>query len=217
MSQSAIPPDLAKIKQHIETTTHALNTNIAYSTTAQLASWIERILVWNKKIDLTAARNLDELVDLCIADALVISQHIEKGLRVVDVGSGAGAPGLPLAILRPDLHLTLVEPIAKRVSFLRTVIGGSQITATVERKRGEELDTGCWDVALSRATLGPDAWLELGSRLVRDNGLIAVLLARKDPPSHASAIMKEEDAYAWPLTGTARRIQWYQRCAETVA
>ncbi|WP_436623600.1 RsmG family class I SAM-dependent methyltransferase [Sorangium sp. So ce136] len=58
-----------------------------------------------------------------LADARLLSEHVPEGRRVVDIGAEAGTPGLPLALLRPDLDVTLVEPLQKRVAFLRTATG----------------------------------------------------------------------------------------------
>src|SRR5207244_4408464 len=108
-----------------------------------------------------AARGGDELVDLMLADALVLATRLAPGARVVDVGTGAGAPGLAIALARPDLVVTLCEPLAKRVSFLRTVLGTvGRTDVTLVAKRGEELAADAWDVAMARATLAPPSWLE---------------------------------------------------------
>src|SRR5258706_10248738 len=90
---------------------------------AQVADWLDLVATWNAKVDLTAARSPEELVDLMLADALVLARREPPGRNVVDVGSGAGGPGLALHFARPDLSLTLVEPLQKRVSFLRTGSG----------------------------------------------------------------------------------------------
>ena len=200
-----------EIQQRIDTITRILDVTIPSAALDQLARWIEQVLTWNQRIDLTAARTLDELVDLCLADAIEISKTIAEGLSIVDIGTGAGAPGLPLAILRPDLNITLVEPLAKRVAFLRTVIGSLHITATVEKKKGEQLLDRTFDIAVSRATLNPTAWLSLGLRLVNKQGRVAVLLARKEAPQVEGIVMHEETTYTWPLTQASRRLLWYQR------
>src|SRR4051812_10341863 len=90
---------------------------------SSIATWLGLVKSWNARIDLTAAKTDRELVDLMVADALILSTRIDPEQRVVDIGTGAGAPGFALALLRPDLKVTLVEPLAKRVSFLRTAIG----------------------------------------------------------------------------------------------
>jgi 16S rRNA (guanine527-N7)-methyltransferase len=179
---------------------------------AGIHTWLERLQEWNARIDLTAARSDDELVDLMLADAIVLSAQIPAGARLVDVGTGAGAPGLALALLRDDLRVTLVEPAGKRVSFLRTVLGAvGRADVTVERGRGEDLaGSRSWDVATSRATLAPAPWLELGTTLVAPGGHVWVLLASGAPPAHSRASIDAESPYLWPLTRAERRAVSYR-------
>ena len=97
------------------------------ATIGAVARLLDLVVAWNAKVDLTAARDADELVDLFLADALILAKlrPAISGLDWVDVGSGAGAPAIPLALLVPELELTLVEPKAKRVAFLRSALGAS--------------------------------------------------------------------------------------------
>jgi 16S rRNA (guanine527-N7)-methyltransferase len=175
-----------------------------------LEAWIGLLCEWNARIDLTAARSGPELVDLMLADALVLAPRIAAGARVVDVGAGAGAPGLALALARPDLSVTLCEPLAKRTSFLRTVLGTvGRSNVVIERARGEDL-AGAWNVATSRATLAPAAWARLGAKLAKDTW---VLLAKEEPPEVDGARIAEEMRYEWPETGAQRRAIRYERIA----
>jgi len=166
-------------------------------------------------MDLTAARGEDELADLMLADAFVLSSRIAPGARVVDVGSGAGAPGLPLALVRPDLRVTMVEPLAKRASFLRTVLGTLDRTdVALLRERGEPVAArvpGTFDVAMSRATLPPPAWLALGTAMVAPGGSVWVLLAREPAPELPGWEVSDDVTYTWPRTGVARRAVRYAR------
>ena len=177
---------------------------------APLARWLELLAEWNKRIDLTAARTEAELTDLMLADAQTLARNIGPSLRVVDVGTGAGAPGLPLALLRPDLELTLVEPLAKRTSFLRTVVGTiGRTDVTILRERGEALaarSPNAFDVAISRATLSPADWIPLALRLAP---AAWALLAREEPPEVAGARIDADVAYTWPATGAQRRAVRY--------
>jgi 16S rRNA (guanine527-N7)-methyltransferase len=174
--------------------------------------WLERLQEWNARIDLTAARSPEELVDLMLADALVLAARIPRDARVVDVGTGAGAPGLALALVRDDLRVTLVEPLAKRTSFLRTVLGAlGRSDVTIERARGEAFaGRRAWDVAVSRATVAPPAWLDLGTTLAAPGGAVWVLLAKDPPPMHPRVAIAWDHAYAWPLTGAERRAVSYR-------
>ena len=179
---------------------------IAEAARPSLSTWLKLLREWNARIDLTAARNEDELLDLMLADAAMLAETIPRGGSVVDVGSGAGAPGLPLALMRPDLRVTLVEPLVKRVSFLRTVVGTlARTDIQISRAKSNEVKTDAFDVAISRATLGPEAWLPEGLRMAKTAW---VLLAQGDPPAGAIA---EEKAYVWPLTGASRRAIRYER------
>jgi 16S rRNA (guanine527-N7)-methyltransferase len=119
----------------------------------KLLCYLDELVTWNARVDLTAARSAEELVDLTLADAWMLAHAGPEG-HWVDVGAGAGAPGLVLAVLRPDWSVTLVEPRGKRVSFLRTIAGrlGAD-NVQVVRARGETLGDGGWDVAVSRATM----------------------------------------------------------------
>src|SRR5579859_5523939 len=147
-----------------------VGTPLAPEVERALATWLDTLVEWNRRIDLTAARSEAEFIDLMIADALVLAGRVPGRARVVDVGTGAGAPGLALAMMRPDLEVTLVEPMAKRTAFLRTVLAAAaREDVRLEPGKAEALATRSpgFDVAIARATLPPAKWLALGLRLVR--------------------------------------------------
>ncbi|HET9932196.1 MAG TPA: RsmG family class I SAM-dependent methyltransferase [Polyangiaceae bacterium] len=183
----------------------------------QLLLWTTRVLEWNQRIDLTAARSHDELVDLLVADAAAIAMVGAGRLSGawVDVGSGAGGPGLGLALLVPESSLTLVEPKAKRVAFLRSVLGELAVSRVrVQRARSDELPSGTFDGALSRATFSPGEWLKEGARLARTH--VWVLLAQAEAPPATEFRPVLDHRYVWPLTGAERRLVLYVR-ADDVA
>jgi 16S rRNA (guanine527-N7)-methyltransferase len=172
--------------EEIAAEAHAVDPALALQ---QIVGWLELVRTWNRKIDLTAAKTEIELAELGVRDAWEIAGRIARdGGGVVDVGSGFGAPGIPVAILRPDLEVKLVEPLGKRATFLRNVIGTLGLTARVEvmETKGEQVaQAGIeFDTAISRATLSPEEWLALGERLA-PHGEVVALLARDPPPDHA--------------------------------
>lgn len=174
--------------------------------------WLDLLREWNKRMDLTAARDDDELFDLMLADALALAPRIAQKARVVDVGCGAGAPGLALALVRPDLAVTLVEPLTKRIAFLRTVLGTLGRTDIVlAKEKGDATaarNPGGWHVAISRATLAPAEWIPLGLRLAPTAW---ALLAKDDAPPVEGARTTEDFGYTWPLTQATRRLVRYER------
>jgi len=183
-----------------------------------LDAYLCELRAWGARLDLVAPRDQDEFLDLALWDAAVVAR--EEALRgravdrIVDVGSGGGAPGIPLAIflsaLRGGGQVTLVEPRTKRVSFLRTVAGRLR-TAELEvvRARSDELPEGGYDVAISRATLAPEEWLVEGGRLAR--GAVWVLLARGQDPTLARWSVDRALDYAWPLGKQQRRALRFAR------
>ena len=89
----------------------------------KLATLVELLAKWNNALNLTAIREIDKMVVLHILDSAVVSPLIsDKGKNIADVGTGAGFPGLVLAILNPDKKFTLIDSIAKKLSFVRTAM-----------------------------------------------------------------------------------------------
>ncbi len=209
------PPSPAALQTLASQAAADLGLPLAPDSAVKLACWLQLLYAWNQRIDLTAARSPEELVDLCVADAAMLAQHAPAGATVVDIGSGAGAPGLPLAILRPDLRLTLVEPAAKRVAFLRTVVGSLQLDVTIMRERVERIvpPEPRWQLAVSRATLEPAAWLDTAVDLIASAATVAVLLARQAAPANPAMELAQTVDYVWPHTGVARRLCLYRRAA----
>lgn len=196
-SSSDVVPEGQRAVEDLAAHVHAVDANEA---TTKLVGWLELVRTWNRKIDLTAAKTDEDLAELGLKDAMQIAGRIARdGGGVVDVGSGFGAPGLAVAILRPDLEVKLCEPLAKRASFLRNVIATLNLLERVEvlESRGEQLaDAGMqFDAAISRATLSPAEWLTLGDRLA-PTGDVVVLLARDPEPTVAERHIAWRVSYA---------------------
>jgi 16S rRNA (guanine527-N7)-methyltransferase len=184
----------------------------------RVARLLDLVALWNARVDLTAARDERELCDLYLVDALVLAARVRRaapgsGLPEtwLDVGSGAGAPGLVLQLLEPELPLTLVEPRLKRIAFLRTAVGTLGVKTSLKEQRSDALADHCADVAVSRATFSPEEWLAEGARLARRR--VWVLLARATTPALVGWRVAEELEYRWPLTGVSRRAVAFERIA----
>lgn len=162
---------------------------------AGLAQYAASLLRWNERINLTAVQSIDTLVAEHFTDAFALALALEHPARAIDIGSGGGLPAIPLALLRAGLTVELVEPIAKKAAFLRTAIRelGLGDRVLVRVGRGEAVaqaiakqTLAAFDVAMSRATLAPDRWLALGTRLVRPGGRVFALTAADALPSKAN-------------------------------
>lgn len=86
----------------------------------QLIDYVALLHKWNKAYNLTSVRDPEEMLVRHILDSIVVEPYLE-GSRFIDVGTGPGLPGIPLAIVRPDAHFTLLDSLGKRVRFLRQV------------------------------------------------------------------------------------------------
>lgn len=170
---------------------------------------------WNARTDLTSASDERSLDEVLFGDARVLADRalVAEGARLVDVGAGAGAPSIPLALLRPDVDVTLVEPRRKRVAFLRTAIGtlslerrARVVEARIDPER-PSVPGAPFDVALSRATFPPDRWLEVGGRLAPR---VLVLTATSEPPgAPAGWQVRAHRDYGVPSTGAPRAVTLY--------
>ncbi|MEY7971802.1 16S rRNA (guanine(527)-N(7))-methyltransferase RsmG [Saccharomonospora xinjiangensis] len=128
---------------------------------------------------LIGPREVDRLWDRHVLNSAVLGEHIPQGCRVIDVGSGAGFPGIPLAIARPDLDIVLLEPMARRVEWLIEVADTLGLPVTVERGRAEEkvvrhrIDVA--DVVTARAVAPLARLAEWCLPLVRPSGTLLAL------------------------------------------
>ncbi len=115
-----------------------------------LASHYDLLVRWNRKVNLTAIRTLEEAVERHYAEALFLGVHLPPGpLEVADIGSGAGFPGFPVAVLRPDCRVTLIESHQRKAVFLREASRGLS-NVRVIAKRAEEIESS-FDHVISRA------------------------------------------------------------------
>jgi len=123
---------------------------------------------------LLGPREVDRLWDRHLLNSAAVAELLEDGERVADIGSGAGLPGIPLALARPDLRLTLIEPLLRRSDFLREVIDELGLDVTVVRGRAEESSVrqqvGEMDAVVSRALASLDKLTKWSMPLLRVGG-----------------------------------------------
>ncbi len=145
------------------------------------------LLDWNRSINLTGARTLEE-VEALIDDAGVLVNASWDGItRVIDIGSGGGLPAIPLAVEMPQIQFTLLEANTRKCAFLEHVAGTLGLTnVAVAPGRAEELGhqptlREQFDRAISRAAARPEVLLELALPFVRTGGDLVAQVSPFDP------------------------------------
>ena len=134
---------------------------------------------------LLGPREVDRIWDRHILNCAVVGELLESGERIADIGSGAGLPGIPLALARPDVHVSLIEPLLRRSDFLREAIDDLGINCDVVRGRAEDRsvreEVGAADVVVSRAVASLDKLTKWSAPLLRPGGrMLAIKGERAD-------------------------------------
>lgn len=128
---------------------------------------------------LLGPREVDRLWDRHVLNSAAVGELLERGDRIADMGSGAGLPGIPLALARPDLRVTLIEPLLRRSDFLREVVDDLGLEITIVRGRAEDRSVreqvGEMDAVVSRAVASLDKLTSWGMPLLRADGRMVAI------------------------------------------
>ncbi|MDC3263962.1 16S rRNA (guanine(527)-N(7))-methyltransferase RsmG [Porticoccaceae bacterium] len=156
----------------------------------QLLAYLQLLITWNRAYNLTAIRDPAEMVKLHLLDSLTVLPHIQ-GQRLIDVGTGAGLPGIPLAIMCPDRHFTLLDSNGKRTRFLfqaRCELGLANVSEIQSRVEEHRPDRG-YDAVLSRAFTSVADMVNKCAHLLTTDGLFLAMKG-KFPQSELSEVGK---------------------------
>ncbi len=143
-----------------------------------LMEYANLLIDYNKKVNLTAIVELDQIFIKHFLDSLLVLKHVNQKMAIADVGTGAGFPGMVLALFLPNSTFTLIEPTKKRVVFLHQVVEKLKLkNVIIIQQRAEDLQSykEHFDVVLSRAVARLDILLELCVPLIKVNGLFIAL------------------------------------------
>ncbi len=195
-------------------------------------TYMELLLEWNEKINLTAITKPEEIVLKHFIDSMTIAQYISQGAKVVDVGTGAGFPGIPLKIIRDDLEVTLLDSLNKRVNFLNEVIDRLQLTnMSAVHSRVEEFGKNKnyrekFDVATSRAVANLSTLAEYQIPLVKLDGVCISMKGsdvENELASTENAIIllggkvERVDQFQLPKSDMNRSVVVIRKCKSTPA
>ena len=154
-----------------------------------LLDYLALLVRWNAAYNLTAIRDPEEMVVKHLLDSLAIHPHVEC-VSLVDIGAGAGLPGIPLALALPGLRLTLVESAGKKARFLREAVRalGLATRVTVHAQRAEAVaEAGRHDCLVTRAFGTLERIIEVGGSLLRPHGRLLAMKGR-DPVDEIAAL-----------------------------
>ena len=147
---------------------------------AQFCIYGDLLLEWNQKMNLTSIVDPSEVILKHFVDSLTPNQHL-RGTRLVDIGTGAGFPGIPLKIVQPSLQIVLVDSLNKRLDFLREVVLKLDLSEVdIIHARAEELGRDSnyragFDIVISRAVARLPVLLEYAIPLLKVNGIFIAM------------------------------------------
>ena len=154
----------------------ALDVALAAAQVATLERYLDLLEKWNRVYNLTAIRERSRMVTHHLLDSLAVLPHVH-GPRVLDVGSGAGLPGIPIAIAGPALHVTLLESNHKKSAFLTQAVAELQLAnvqVVTERIESWQTETR-FDTIVSRAFAELGEFASLAGRLLAPQGVLAAM------------------------------------------
>lgn len=158
--------DYEEFKIKMEGKLTSINIQLSESKIKDFYTYMEELVEWNKKINLTAILEGDDIIDKHFIDSLTISQYIKDDENIIDVGTGAGFPGIPLKIARENLKIDLLDSLNKRINFLNEIINIlnlkniKTIHARAEDEAGKKEKREEYDIAVSRAVANLPVLLE---------------------------------------------------------
>lgn len=153
-----------------------INIQIAENQVKQFYNYMNLLVDWNEKMNLTAITEPEEIILKHFVDSLTISKYIEDKSIIADIGTGAGFPGLPIKILKPETEVFLIDSLNKRINFLNEVINKNNLNGiTAIHARAEEIGHNKdfrekSDVVVSRAVAKLNVLAEYMLPLVKIGG-----------------------------------------------
>lgn len=166
-------------KETLSETLSSLGLEYNETVIEQCAAYYEYVVEANKLQNLTRITDEAQAAEQHFANAMVLCRALElpKGCRLIDIGTGAGFPGVPLKLLREDIDMTLLDASKKKTDFIKNALADMNVQATVICGRAEELARGSmresFDVIVSRAVAPLPMLLELGVPLLKPGGTLA--------------------------------------------
>jgi 16S rRNA (guanine527-N7)-methyltransferase len=204
---------LQRARRLLESGLSELGTELRPGAVDALIDLAELLAAWSQRMNLTAHREPESIVSRLILDAAALERVLPEAGRIVDLGSGAGFPGLPLAVLRPDAEIVLVEAREKRHHFQRAAIRRAALENVLPvRGRAEEVTPLPSPLVVAQALAAPTNALELAIPWAAVGGWIALpgSPSSEDPTPHPGIVASGRLVYRVPGEGPERTV-WLGR------
>lgn len=141
----------------------------------QFAALLSLFIRWNARINLSAIRDVDSILSRHFVESIACARALPAGISsLLDFGSGAGFPGIPIALCRPEIAVTLAESQGKKAALLREAVRALKIAATVHSSRAEDIHA-VFDCVTLRAVDKMDRAVQAAAHLVRPGGWLALM------------------------------------------
>jgi len=207
-------PDRAHLYARLQTGLAELGLVAGADACERLLDYLELLARWNAVYNLTAVRDPGEMVERHLLDSLAVAPYV-RGDDLADLGTGAGLPGIPLAILAPERRHVLIDSNGKKVRFLREAVRTLGLAnARVEQVRVEDA-RGLYDCITARAFATLGEMLTLGGHLLSANGVWLALkgLLKKDEVLGVPAgfVVADVKALRVPGLGATRHVAIIKR------
>ena len=207
----------APFRNTLEQGARALGLALHDDAREKLERYADRLLAWNRKVNLTAITDPAELAEKHLVDSLALVPEATGAATLLDVGSGGGLPGIPLAIALPSLDVTCCDSVAKKVAFVKAVAAelGLRVRGVAARAEGEPEREGLprAEVVVSRAFADPERWLPLAARYLTPGGKVLVTLGREADEeglrragAAAGLTLSDLRRFALPRSGALRAV-----------
>ena len=212
----------APFAEVLEEGARALGVHLDPAMRARLERYADRLIAWNRKVNLTAITDPAELAEKHLVDSLALVPEVTGAATLLDIGSGAGLPGIPLAIALPSLEVTCCDTVAKKVAFVKAVAAELDlrvrgVAARAEGNPGREGLPGA-EVVVSRAFAEPARWLPLAVRYLAPGGRVLATLGREVDEEalqqagvEAGLEMVALRRFALPASGAQRAVATFRR------
>lgn len=196
----------------------ALGVTVGEDVGPRLQRLMAELLKWNAKVNLTAITAPEEVLEKHFLDSLAVLPEVAGATTLLDLGAGAGFPGLPLKLVMPTLGVTLVDAVGKKVAFIKAAaasLGLTGVRGLHARAEGKPETEGIprAQVLIARAFMDLPDWLGLAPAYVEEGGRVVAMLGKAQPDAELQARAAERNlrvvsarSYRLPFSGAERQV-----------